>query len=157
MADKTAYYYRRLPYTRRVEPATYRAWIEELPSIETVADSQEKALARLSVIFDGRIETMIEAGDHIPEPDLWPNGLFDPGSDENLRRLIRETSVRRRQPSQEEVRLPPELGHAVVGSPEANSLEQRLVETWRGAYPTHEELAGKFDHWLPASVVTNRM
>ena len=93
MAEKTAHYYRRLPYTRRVEPLCYRAWIEELPSIEICGDSQEDALARLRDIFDDCIETMIEAGDDIPEPNLWPTGLFRREASDNLRWLIRETEV----------------------------------------------------------------
>lgn len=93
IARKTTYYYRRLPYTRRVEPLNYVAWIEELPSIEARGDSREDALARLRDVFDGCIGTMIEAGDYIPEPNLWPTGLFGREAGRKLRLLIRQTEM----------------------------------------------------------------
>ena len=96
MAEKTAAHYRGLPYTRRVAPREegghlfYLARIEELPSIEIHGDSREAALARLSDIFDDCVEAMLESGDQIAEPALWPTGLFGAAAKENLKKLRRE-------------------------------------------------------------------
>lgn len=96
MAKKTAAHYRGLPYTRRVEPREegdhlfYLSWIEELPSIEIHGDSREDALARLSDIFDDCVEAMLESGEEIAEPALWPAGLFGAAAKENLKKLRRE-------------------------------------------------------------------
>lgn len=78
---KDAAYYRRLPYRRVVVPVDeadgehyYLAYVRELPSIEIHGDTPEEALLRLDEIFDDCVEAMIDAGEDIPEPDLWPSG-----------------------------------------------------------------------------------
>lgn len=88
-------FYRKLPYTRRVEPRQeggkkyWLAWIAELPSIEIHGDSREEALARLDEIFGDCIEVMVQEGDEIPEPRRWPDGLMGAEARRNLRALGR--------------------------------------------------------------------
>lgn len=76
-------YYRRLPYTRRVEvrqddSTTYfLARIAEIPFIRIHGASQEDALAALQEVFDDCIQAMIDSGDEIPEPRPWPGYAID--------------------------------------------------------------------------------
>ena len=109
MADTTAYYYRRLPYTRRVEAIRYQAWIEELPSISIDGESPEDALRQLEGIFDKCIKTMIEAGESIPEPKLWPKGMFGSEASVDLRELIQQVEAHQPElePDEPEVRVTP--------------------------------------------------
>lgn len=82
MQNKTLAYYRSLPYRRRAEPRTdedgrtyFLAWIEEIPWIEIHGETREEALGLLREIFDDCVASMLDAGDEVPEPALWPAGL----------------------------------------------------------------------------------
>lgn len=92
---KDVAYFRTLPYTRRAEPRAedgYSYWLAtvvELPSIEIHGETREQALTRLDEIFDDCIEAMLEAGEAIPEPRCWPDGLFERAARRNLRRIAR--------------------------------------------------------------------
>ena len=74
-------YYKRLPYTRRVEirdepgGAYFLARIGEIPFIRAEGATQEDALYNLAQLFEDCIEAMIENGDMIPEPPtVFPAG-----------------------------------------------------------------------------------
>jgi predicted RNase H-like HicB family nuclease len=79
MPDKDVRYYRRLPYRRTVAPRRdsdgrvyFLAQLEEIPSIRIHGESREEALHKLDEVFDDLIESMLEEGAEIPEPQLWP-------------------------------------------------------------------------------------
>lgn len=105
---KNAAYYRRLPYRRRVQPRDdggqryFIAWIDELPAIEIHGPSADVALIRLDEIFDDCIESMIEAGDPIPEPAAWPHG-YETGlpltEKSKTGGLFRRFAAKRREPA----------------------------------------------------------
>lgn len=74
--------YRRLPYRRLVRLHTdddgrtyFIAQVAEIPPLKIHGDTREEALLRLDEIFDDIIESMIEAGEEIPEPQVWQPGL----------------------------------------------------------------------------------
>lgn len=82
MPKRTAQDYRRLPYRRTAKPIEDEAegfyWlasVEEIPWIRIDGASHAEALLRLDEIFDDCVESMIDAGDDIPEPELWPGEL----------------------------------------------------------------------------------
>ena len=82
MPDKTARDYRQLPYRRTAKPVEnegegfyWLASVEEIPWIRVDGATYAEALVRLDEIFDDCVESMIEAGDAIPEPKLWPGEL----------------------------------------------------------------------------------
>jgi predicted RNase H-like HicB family nuclease len=86
-ARRTTAYYRQLPYRREAHVVRdgedqgeyYVARIAEIPWINIDGETREAALLRLDEIFDDCIETMIEAGDEIPEPVPWPmNTGYEP-------------------------------------------------------------------------------
>lgn len=75
-------YYRSLPYTRRAEPRSddngtsyFVASVSEIPALRIDGDTKEEALLKLDEVFDDFIESMIQAGDEIAEPALWPANL----------------------------------------------------------------------------------
>jgi len=98
MPKKTLYDYLRLPYTERVEATLYRAWVEEIPSIEAYGPSAEIAQSRLAETFPRRIRTMLQEGRPIAEPRLWPAGLCGPDGTDVLRRVIHEVQEGSREP-----------------------------------------------------------
>lgn len=72
-------YYRELPYTRRVEPrkdadgTTYFvARIVEIPPLRIHGATKEEALLKLDEIFDDVIDSMLQGGEEVPEPEQWP-------------------------------------------------------------------------------------
>lgn len=66
--------YRAMPYTRRATPVDdesghyWLAWVEEIPWIRIHGDTKEHAHKRLLDVFDDCVQSMIDAGDHVPEP-----------------------------------------------------------------------------------------
>jgi predicted RNase H-like HicB family nuclease len=85
MPEKTLSHYRQLPYTRRIEPREdsdgtryFVAWIDEIPFVKIDGATREEAFLRLSEIFDECILGMLEMGDQVPEPALWPLNLGMP-------------------------------------------------------------------------------
>lgn len=98
MSDqKDVSYYRRLPYTRRVEKREgsegepyYVARIEELPALRIDGETREKALHKLNESFDDFIDMMLEQGDEIPEPESWPERV---GIEYERSRAARVTDV----------------------------------------------------------------
>lgn len=79
LETKDVAYYRRLPYTRQVDlrrdsdgSVYYVARIKEMPSLRMDGETREEALLKLDETFDDWIESMLEMGDEIPEPDVWP-------------------------------------------------------------------------------------
>lgn len=81
---KDVAYYRRLPYTRRVELRTdnpegpyYLAYLQEMPGLRIDGSTPEEALLKLDQTFDDWIESMLELGDEIPEPEQWPGQLWE--------------------------------------------------------------------------------
>lgn len=83
MPEKDVRYYRRLPYTRRVdirtdaEPVYYVASIAEIPFIMVDGDTPEEAVAKLAEMFDDCVAALIDSGEAIPEPALWPGPISD--------------------------------------------------------------------------------
>lgn len=76
---KNVDYYKRLPYTRRVELVEddvdgryYVARIIELDGVMADGPSEVQASARLDRALTSYIEAMLEFGDEIPEPTFWP-------------------------------------------------------------------------------------
>ncbi|MGQ0813085.1 MAG: type II toxin-antitoxin system HicB family antitoxin [Gemmatimonadota bacterium] len=72
---RDASYYRALPYRRTVEKRTdsdgtsyFIARISEIPPLRIHGESRVEALLKLDEIFDDVIESMIDAGEDIPEP-----------------------------------------------------------------------------------------
>lgn len=85
MANRTAEYYRGLPYTRRVRTESdpsgeyFVAFVAELPGVEADGTDPTEALYHLSAAFEDYILAMIEWGDEIPEPLGWPQAIgWDP-------------------------------------------------------------------------------
>ena len=76
--------YRKLPYTRRVERLTedgevyFVAYVAEIPWIRIDGGSPEEALLKLSETFDDCVQTMLDAGDHVPTPVQWPDNFGRP-------------------------------------------------------------------------------
>lgn len=76
--SKSLDYYRALPYTRSLELVTeedgtyFLAFVKEIPWIRAFGDTRDEALAELGAIFMDGLEAMLEAGDEIPEPQVWP-------------------------------------------------------------------------------------
>lgn len=76
--NKSLDYYKALPYTRSLELVTeedgtyFLAFIGEIPWIRTFGDTREEALAELGAVLVDGLEAMLEAGDEIPEPQVWP-------------------------------------------------------------------------------------
>lgn len=70
-------------------------------------ESQEDALKQLEGIFDDRIKTMIEAGESVPEPKLWPKGMFGSEASVDLRELIQQVEAHQPEykPDEREVRV----------------------------------------------------
>lgn len=86
---KKADYFRRLPYTRRARIETdeagkafFVAFIEELPGVEAVGDTEVEARAGLTSAFLDYIDAMLEWGDAIPEPKTWPQAFGWEGGDD---------------------------------------------------------------------------
>lgn len=78
MAKNKAYYLA-LPYTRRVRVEEGKrkrrylvASIDELPGVEGEGETPEEAHYHLQLAFVDYLDAMIEWGDEIPEPQLWP-------------------------------------------------------------------------------------
>jgi predicted RNase H-like HicB family nuclease len=77
---KDVAYYRSLPYRRTIEIEVgadearplFIARIEEIPFIRIHGESREEALARLDEVFGDCLQSLIDAGESIPEPQLWP-------------------------------------------------------------------------------------
>ena len=76
-------YYRRLPYQRRLRMEQgegggeyFVAFIEDLPGVE--ADGADPITARTNLLnaFEDYIAAMLEWGEEIPEPVLWPGEDF---------------------------------------------------------------------------------
>jgi len=71
-------YYRSLPYERtlRVEHDDdgeyFVASIRELQGVEADGATHWEALFELQAAFDDAIQALLEWGDDIPEPELWP-------------------------------------------------------------------------------------
>lgn len=83
--SKDVAYYRRLPYTRKLElrqdgdgSVYFIARIKEIPALRIDGETREEALLKLDETFDDWIESMLEMGDEIPEPDVWPGVPADP-------------------------------------------------------------------------------
>lgn len=78
---KTADYYRRLPYTRRVRVESdeggeyFVAFIPELPGVEASGATDMDARAALSAAFEDYLAAMLEWGEEIPEPTPWPESM----------------------------------------------------------------------------------
>ncbi|MDP2957602.1 MAG: type II toxin-antitoxin system HicB family antitoxin [Longimicrobiales bacterium] len=78
MSEAVAKRYRRLPYHRQVSRLTeddgtyFVAFVREIPWIRAFGDTPVEALYELDQVFDDCIETILAAGDEIPEPVLWP-------------------------------------------------------------------------------------
>ena len=83
---KTAEYFRRLPYTRRVRIEAdergeyFVASIAELPGVEAPGSSHVEALAELQHAFDDYVAAMLEWGHEIPEPKSWPESYGWPAA-----------------------------------------------------------------------------
>ena len=82
MSKRTAKDYRQLPYRRSAIPVQdesegfyWLAAVDEIPWIRIDGATRVEALLRLDEIFDDCIESMIDAGDEVPEPELWPGEL----------------------------------------------------------------------------------
>ena len=71
---KTVNDYRALPFNRTVrttdeeDGSYYVAFVEELPWIRVYGDTREEVRYLLDQSFDDAIQTMLDAGDEIPEP-----------------------------------------------------------------------------------------
>lgn len=90
---QTAREYRRLPYHRLVTPHTdedgrfyFVARIVEIPPLKIYGETREEAFLRLDEIFDDVIESMIEGGEEIPEPDVWQPGDADASASSGSKR-----------------------------------------------------------------------
>ena len=84
MSKRTAKDYRQLPYRRMARPVEdetdgffWLASVEEIPWIRIDGATRDEALLKLDEIFDDCVESMIEAGDDVPEPELWPGDLLE--------------------------------------------------------------------------------
>jgi predicted RNase H-like HicB family nuclease len=90
VADKDLAYYKRLPYNRVLEPQTeggFIARIEEIPWIRIDGETREEALLRLHETFEDCVTTLIERGDEVPEPVLWPESVGPVPQDPVVRRV----------------------------------------------------------------------
>lgn len=75
--EKDLQYYRGLPFTRRIERKKgggegehyFTAEIEELPSLLATGPTRAEVLYDLDAVFDDYIESSLEWGDRIPEPE----------------------------------------------------------------------------------------
>lgn len=81
-------YYLALPYTRKVDKREgeagvyYIASIAELPWVQIHGSDPVEAKTKLDDLFEDAIEALLDAGDEIPEPELWPAsvGVFENAS-----------------------------------------------------------------------------
>ena len=80
---KGAEYYRRLPYRRRLRieedeggKEYFVAFIDDLPGVEADGADPAAARAHLMDTFEDYIKAMLEWGEEIPEPQLWPGEDF---------------------------------------------------------------------------------
>jgi len=76
MTTKSLDYYMSLPYSMEVIPSEEGGWvikIKELPGCMTQADNWEDVLNLVREAKQGWIETAIEFGDPIPEPQPLPS------------------------------------------------------------------------------------
>jgi predicted RNase H-like HicB family nuclease len=53
----------------------YVAYIEELPGLESIGDSQMDARAGLVSAFEDYLAAMLEWGEPVPEPKQWPESF----------------------------------------------------------------------------------
>jgi predicted RNase H-like HicB family nuclease len=71
-------YYRRLPYTRRVQLVVedqsryWHAWVEELPGCEVDGATKPEAFFLLDEVFEDYIKAKLEWDSPIAEPRRWP-------------------------------------------------------------------------------------
>lgn len=75
MTNKSLNYYMSLPYSMEVIPSEEGGWVikvKELPGCMTQADNWEDVLNLVREAKQGWIETAIEFGDPIPEPQPLP-------------------------------------------------------------------------------------
>ena len=74
-------YYRALPYTRRIEVVEddgreyFVASIPELPGVRADGRNHIEALYHLDGAFSDYLDAMMEWGEEIPEPRLWPGDI----------------------------------------------------------------------------------
>jgi predicted RNase H-like HicB family nuclease len=50
----------------------FLARFSEIPGLVTDGETREEALLKLDETFDDWVEMLIDNGDEVPEPDLWP-------------------------------------------------------------------------------------